>query len=151
MKHLYYLLIVLLLAAPGTLAQQIKNAPVKVNTTSEDIIKEIMQQYKQHNSNDSLRTTVTTKVLENGYVLESRLGQFWDGSNWVDGSLDLYDYNPEGLEIEKIEQYANNGQLENSRRFLTTYHMNDLISRYEEMMWTGSDWEDSYEVRLPVR
>ena len=145
MNHIYYLLIVLYLAAAGTFAQQIKNTPVKVNTTSEDIIKEILQQYKQHNSNDSLRTTVTTRVLENGCVLESRMGQYWDGSNWVDASLELYDYNPQGQEVEKTEMFSNNGQWENSRRFFTTYHMNDLVSRYEEWMWTGSDWEESYD------
>ena len=145
MKQIYFFLAVLFLAASCSFAQQDRYIPKKVYTRSADILKAITESHNQHSAGDSERTIVTTKVLENGYVLESRMGQYWDGSGWVNGSLELYTYNTQGLKSEEIDQIWNNGQWENSRRFLTTYNMNDVVIRLEEMAWSGSDWEDSYE------
>ena len=145
MKQIYFLLAVLFLAASCSFGQQDRSLPGQAYTRSEDILKAIIESHNHHSAIDSERTVVTTRVLENGYVLESRMGQYWDGSNWVNASMELYTYNTQGLKTEEIDQMWNNGQWENSRRFLTTYNSNDIVTRLEEMTWTGSDWEDSYE------
>lgn len=142
---MHLLIAVLFLLTSSLTAQQNKHTPEEVNTKSADILNAIMQSHNHHGTPDSGRTISAVRILENGFVLESQLGQYWDGSTWVNASNNLYTYNPEGQKIEEIDQNWNNGQWENSRRFLTTYFLNDLISRYEEMQWTGSDWQDSYE------
>ena len=145
MKQIYFFLTIIFLAASCSFAQQDRYIPKKVLTTSSDILKSITESHNQHSASDSERTIVTTRVLENGYVLESRMGQYWDGSNWINASLVLYTYDTQGLEIEEIEQLWNNGQWENSRRFLTTYNAGGAAVRLEEMAWNGSGWDDSYE------
>ena len=144
MKQIYLLLAAVLLAASCSFAQQDRYLPKKVYTTSADILKAIVESHNHHNSNDSVRTITATRILENGYVLETRMGQYWDGSAWTNSSMQLFTYNEQGLLTEEIDQLWN-AQWENSRRFLTTYNSNEAVIRYEEMMWTGSSWEDSYE------
>jgi hypothetical protein len=145
MKPVYIFFIVLYLVQSFSLAQQRSPYRQNVFTRSEDILNANILSHNKKLVSESERRFVVTKVLENGYVLESRLGQYWDGTDWTNSSMDLYTYNQEGLETEEINQLWNNGSWENSRRFLTTYYLNDLVTLYEEQSWNGTEWENSYQ------
>ncbi len=145
MKQIYFLLAALILTASCSFAQQDRYVPKKVYTTSEEILKSIVESHNHQSTNGSQHTIVTTRILDNGYVLESRMGQYWDGADWVNSGMDLFTCNESGLKIEEINQLWNNNQWENSRRFLTTYNQSGAVTRYEEMSWNGSGWDDSYE------
>lgn len=143
MKQLYFFLAALFLFQFSSLAQQ--NSHDKIFTKSEDILNAIMKSHNSHKDNDSARTIVTTKILENGYVLESRMGQFWNGTDWDNSSLISYTYTPDGLKTEEIDQFWIEGEWVNSYRYLTSYFINDIVSLYVEQSWNGTDWVNSYE------
>jgi len=145
MKKIYFLLIVLFLIQSFTIAQQNKNLMDKVLTRSEDILKANIESHNTKKVSDTERTIVTTRILDNGYVLVSQMGQFWNGTDWDNSSLASFTYTPEGLKTEETNQYWNNGGWENSTRFLTTYYFNDLVSLYEELSWNGTGWENSFQ------
>lgn len=144
MKKIYFFLLIFVIQF-CLFAQHTNNLPPKVLTKSEDILKAIVQSHNQKNENDSERTIVSTQILENGYVLESRMGQFWSGTDWENSSMNLFTYTPEGLKTEEISQFWVEGEWENSYRYLTSYFLNDIVSLYVEQAWNGSEWVNSYE------
>ncbi len=145
MKQILFLFTILLFIHSYSDAQQSNNQIDKsVFTKSADIIKANIKSHIPKKADGPARTTITTKILDNGYVLESRLSQYWNGTDWDNSGFSIYTYTPEGLITEELNQLWNNGGWENSNRFLTTYYLNELVSLYEEQTWNGTDWENSF-------
>jgi Secretion system C-terminal sorting domain len=136
---------VLFLFHSHLIAQQKSDFAHKVFTKSEDILNAIIESHNLKMVNESEKTIITSTTLENGYLLVSQMGQFWNGSDWENSSLLSYTYTPEGLITEEVNQFWNNGSWENTSRFLTTYYLNNLISLYEQQNWNGAEWENSYQ------
>lgn len=145
MKKVLFVVVVYLVIQAASFAQPTKEFAKKVPTTSEDILKEIIQSQNPKKHNESERTIITTISRVDGFVLVNKMGQYWGGSNWVNSMNILYTYTPEGLEIEEVDQFWNNGSWENSGRFLTTYNANNMVTLYEQHTWSGSNWVNAYQ------
>lgn len=144
MKPIFLLIAVIFSFQICLFAQPTNRIAKKLNTKSEDIISATLQTSKTEHLNNSERAFTSKKVLENGYVLVSKLGQYWNGNDWENSSLISFTYTQDGLETEEVDQYWNNGEWENSSRFITTYYLNGDIYTYEQQTWNGTGWVNSY-------
>ena len=81
MKQIFLFFTVIIFFQTYSFTQPGNHSSKKVVTKSEDLIKAIMQSHNIGKTSDTERTLVNTIVLDNGYVLVSKMGQYWNENN----------------------------------------------------------------------
>lgn len=145
MKQFFFFVLAFFLIQVKSFSQDNTELIKKVITKSDDIINGIMKSHLTTKSNNSERTVTISANRVDGYLLINKMGQYWDGTNWINSSYLHFTYNPQGKLIDEIDQYWEAGGWLNSHRYKTSYYNNDLVSLYEEFIWDGVSWINSYQ------
>ncbi|MFO7524829.1 MAG: T9SS type A sorting domain-containing protein [Ignavibacteriaceae bacterium] len=91
---------------------------------------------------ENIKSSVSYKVLENGYVLESVDYQLFTGNGWLDFQSDFNTYDNKFNLIETVVQIFNGVSLENFERTIQTYYPNDFLESKLIQLWDGVEWTD---------
>lgn len=95
--------------------------------------------------NKNLRSSVTYKVLENGFVLESVEYQLFTGSGWLDFQNEFNTYDNNFNLIKTVVQIFNGMGLENFERTSQTYYPNNTLESKLIQLWDGVEWADEFK------
>ncbi len=83
------------------------------------------------------------KIIYNaGNKISSQLVQNWNGSSWINFTIDTFYYNSNTIDTADIEQAWTGTKWENEYWYSYTYNASDSETSEVERIWTGSAWRN---------